>query len=455
MIGATAPSTRRRLLERCAATAAGVAGGGALAACNQAAQPAARPAEMAPAQLDLWHHWASTRLPLVDELGRRFNARYPQITIAHSVIQGNRVEKVLAAASAGSLPSVLMINRRELPQYTQLGFLRQLNDYAKRARIADDQFIPAEIKSSYVQGKLMTLPMVTGGDLQFVYYNRALWRQAGLDPDKNAPKTWAQLREQVRPLTVRQGADIAQLGFPVANELSRMNRLGGNWLALAGGTQVSQPDGKRSLLGSNETIRALSFLTDILRDQGGAAASAAFQPHLDLENGSQFSAGRQATAIFGVPHWFIFKTNAPDMDMGIFGLPPDTGKAHKFGAGDGWSYSVPTSTKTVDQAWALEQFLSVEEEGAGWFVLEQGRPSPVKKLNENPAFRQKHPQWNVVLDVVAKGELWTWVTPQAEIERDTGPVLAEVRDGTLSPQDGAKRMSEIAQRFIDQSATSK
>jgi ABC-type glycerol-3-phosphate transport system substrate-binding protein len=288
--------------------------------------------------------------------------------------------------------------------------------------------------------------MVTAGDWQFIYYNRDLFRRAGLDPDKSPPKTWTELREQAIRLTQRTGDSITQLGYSVHNEFN-FQHYASNWLALAGGSFLDGTS-KKVQLDRPEAVAALELLVDTTKALGGYTSLAQFQ----REHGSPhpLPLGKLAMESRGTPWWFTFKSQQQSLDLGIMLTPPAAGKTIRFGAGDGWAYSLPKSSKAQEQAWKAVQFFTMEAEGAGAFVMDQLRPSPVKKLNENPEYKKQHPQWNIVLEMLGKNEAWVWLPVHDTIAREAQPILNEVRDGKTGAANASSRMQEIAQRKVDE-----
>jgi ABC-type glycerol-3-phosphate transport system substrate-binding protein len=383
----------------------------------------------------------------MEELGRRFNARHPTVTVEAQVFDIDpRVEKILTAASADGLPDVLMVNRRDLPQYGPLSFLLPLGDLARRDKTADGQFYDAEIKACYDATRLLALPMVTGGDWQFIYYNRDLFRRMGLDPDKRPPRNWLELREQAARLTQRTGDTISQLGYSIHNEFAFQHFVS-NWLALAGGTFLDKAS-KAALLDKPEAAAALEYLVDTTRALGGFEALNAFQRASG--NPHPLPVGKLAMESRGTPWWFTFKQAQPGLDLGIMNTPAAPGKSSRYGAGDGWAYGLPRSSKVQEQAWRVLRFFTMEEDGAGAFVMDQLRPSPVKKLNENPEYKKQHPQWHVVLDMLGRNEAWVWLPVHDAIARELQPLLNEVRDGKTAPRTALAQMQAAAQRRVDE-----
>ncbi|HEX2514652.1 MAG TPA: hypothetical protein VH257_08090, partial [Chloroflexota bacterium] len=81
--------------------ACGGGGGGGGGVAERGAQPSPG---LGPARLTLWHHFGGSRIPLMDELSRRFGARYPGVTIEHLVFDIDpRVEKILTAQREAEL----------------------------------------------------------------------------------------------------------------------------------------------------------------------------------------------------------------------------------------------------------------------------------------------------------------------------------------------------------------
>jgi ABC-type glycerol-3-phosphate transport system substrate-binding protein len=287
--------------------------------------------------------------------------------------------------------------------------------------------------------------MVTAGDWQFLYVNRDLFRRAGLDPDR-ALKDWGELRDLATRLTQRNGDAIAQLGYSVHLEFA-FQHFASNWLALTGGALLDAA-GKKALLDSPESVAALEYLFDLSRALGGGATLAAFQR--EQGNPHPLPLGKLAIESRGTPWWYTFKQAQPGLDLGILLTPAAGGKRVRFGAGDGWAYGQPKAGPSVEAAWRVLRFFTLEADGAGAFVLDQLRPSPVKALNENPEYRRQHPQWGIVLDMLSRNEAWTWLPTHDALARDVQPVLNAVRDGQLAPQTAARQMQDLAQRRVDE-----
>ncbi|HET7558383.1 MAG TPA: hypothetical protein VFK80_00365, partial [Limnochordia bacterium] len=71
--------------------------------------------------------------------------------------------------------------------------------------------------------------------------------------------------------------------------------------------------------------------------------------------------------------------------------------------GAAWSFGVPVGVKHPYESWLLVKFLTSSEEGAKYFTLEQGRPSPVRAFNQDQRYYAQNPYWNVIGQALAQG----------------------------------------------------
>ncbi len=112
----------------------------------------------------------------------------------------------------------------------------------------------AEIVTDSATGKIYGIPQNAYG--LGVFYNRAMFKAAGLDPDK-PPTTWDEFRTYAKKLTTPSVAGFA--------ETSTSNQGGWhftNWIYTAGGDMQSA-DGKKALFNSDKGVSVLQMLKDM------------------------------------------------------------------------------------------------------------------------------------------------------------------------------------------------
>ena len=153
--------------------------------------------------------------------------------------------KVGAAAAANGLPDLLSADVVFMPNWTSAGLFQDLT-----ARINalpfKDQLAQGAIQSSTWDGKEYGLPFVM--DLSVWMYNKKLFTQAGLDPTSRRRRSLSSRPTRARSRKLGDGIHGTFFG----------GNCGGcevfTWWPIiwADGQQVMSPDGKTSLLNSDE-----------------------------------------------------------------------------------------------------------------------------------------------------------------------------------------------------------
>ena len=151
-----------------------------------------------------------------------FLAKYPHIRLQEGsqplFLEGLDVgASILLAIAGGTAPDVLDFNFRMLGNYVEKGFLYPLDEWinaeitaaeAKAQGIFDENIMYKDELEARVHPAAMDALYTTGPDgkkhfyglpnysiIRVMVYNKILFRQAGLDPDKDVPTTWDELWE--------------------------------------------------------------------------------------------------------------------------------------------------------------------------------------------------------------------------------------------------------------------
>jgi multiple sugar transport system substrate-binding protein len=89
--------------------------------------------------------------------------------------------KIAAAAGGKSLPDVLSADVVFVPNYASKGLLADLTSRVNALKFKD-ALAPGHIKASTYEGKIYAVPHDI--DLSAMFYNKVLFKKAGLDPEK-------------------------------------------------------------------------------------------------------------------------------------------------------------------------------------------------------------------------------------------------------------------------------
>ncbi len=369
--------------------AATLAAAGLLAACGTVATPTAK-ATIAPTKaggkpaptptVDVLAQIKSAKTPLTitgnpTDMGTQarvslWNKQHPdsQVTVIQlSLGQGVQAEsKYIALLAGGTPPSVVVFDRFQVATYAIRGAFRPLDDLIGREKYDLGRFMKATVdEGKGMDGKQYALP--TGTDDRMLYWNKDLFRQAGLDPEK-PPQDWPTLKDYAIRLTKSQGTQVQQLGMgmnfgPQAFYLWSWAG-GGHWLKRL---PSGKPDPWHADIDNAANVDALSFQYGLLQAQNGqrplawaqkngglpGIQNAAWGPLPQFQDA--FSASKVAMAVAG--SWAlggIARTySQTHLSFGVTSIPRKDASMPPITWSGDWSYVISRGVKGAAAAFRL------------------------------------------------------------------------------------------------------
>ena len=154
--------------------------------------------------LRYWDKWTGVEGAAVQKLVDQYN---DTIGAEHGVwvdyvALGDVDKRMLIAAAGGDPPDMAGLYDRFVPPYADQGALAPLDELASEFGVDLAAFKPIWLDICRYDGQLFALPSTPYTIA--LYYNRRLFREAGLDPDR-PPQTTAELNEYAARLTRRAG----------------------------------------------------------------------------------------------------------------------------------------------------------------------------------------------------------------------------------------------------------
>jgi multiple sugar transport system substrate-binding protein len=191
----------------------------------------------------------------------QFNAQVAEFEKKNPTIQVKPVEyqwtgpTFAAKLAAGTLPTVFEVPFTDARTLGDNGQLANLTPYFKKLPYYKE-YNPAVIaEGTDAKGQVVALPK--GAYAQALHYNRALFKQAGLNPSK-PPTTWAQVRTDARIISQKTGK-------PGYVEMAKDDNTAG-WIlttlvyALGGRMETGIGTHAKATLDNKYTIQALNML---------------------------------------------------------------------------------------------------------------------------------------------------------------------------------------------------
>ena len=312
--------------------------------------------------LSFWNGFTGPDGPALQQVVDDFNASQDRITVKTNIMPWDTLySKVLTAAAGNDGPDIVAMSAGRIPQYADQGLFQPLDDYYENTDFESDALAEAAVNASMFDGENYGVPVNIATML--MYYNKDLFTAAGLDPEK-PPTTWDEFAEMVPKLTVDENGDGKPEQYAIALADHETVPMFQPFLWNAGGGLVSE-DGKTSELGSKESLEALNFWVDLVREKKASPIGLA-----GADADKLFTTGKAAIEIVGP--WMTTGFEEAGLNFGL--APAFAGPADSVTLADVVSMSVPTKAdETTKQAayeffayWNSEEGQKTWAEGSGF-----------------------------------------------------------------------------------------
>jgi multiple sugar transport system substrate-binding protein len=296
-------------------------------------------------------------------------------------------DKIATSAGGKALPDVFTSDVVFAPNYVSQNLWMDVTDRFG-ALAFKDKVAPPHVKAGTADGKIYALPHVL--DLSVMFYNKDLYKKAGLDPSK-AASTLQDFADQARK--------IAKLGGD-----TKGTYFGGNcggcveftfWPSVwADGGDIMNADGTQSTINSPQMAAVFKIYHDLYAD--GTAS-----PGSKDENGATWLGALQSGKI-GIapgPSSWLSLIKEKGINVGVAPIPGVTGNQSTFVGGD--VAGIAATSQHATQAW---DFLSwtLGDEAQVEVVAKQGQIIARTDLAENK-YAVQDPNVVTINSVLAKG----------------------------------------------------
>ena len=317
-----------------------------------------------------------------------FQQAHPDIKLEVEYIPGgkNHINKLIAAVAANTPPDFTTLDVIATEAFANLGALKPLDEIiASHPGLSLDQFPAGPTKTGQFDGKQYAVPF--GGDGSFVVYNKAIFKERGLDPD-NPPKTWDEFTKAAQQLTFDRNGDgqpdvYGVLFVPSIPSLATFHWLPYLWMA---GGQVIDREKGEFVFASDAGAKALGFLMD-LHLKANAVPPSAIGAAGDTDYLTDFLQGRVAMTFAGGSITQRAKRDAPDLELGIMPHPSPSAEtpSTSFSGGDNVAIMAAIPEEKLKDAVTLMEWLVSKDGQSKWLETKFFRPVRLDML-EDPHF---------------------------------------------------------------------
>ncbi len=371
-----------------------------------------------PVTISFWSR--DSNRALVEALAEAWNASHDAKLEVTIIPASDYVTKVGTAIAAGAPPDLLAIDLIYVPEFAAANQLTEIGELAKEIPFFD-QLSPSHIRLAQYEGGLYALPF--NAEASVLLYNKKLFRQAGLDPEK-PPTTWDEIYEAAKAIAAL-GGDIA--GFYFSGACAGCNAFTFMPLIWASGGDILSEDGTEPTLTDPAVKDALEFYRKMW-EEGLMPESAA------VDTGAEFlsvffadNIGMMGSGAFAIS---IIKNEHPEIEFGISFLPGREGNVSSFAGGD--SIAIANGSPHVAEAFEFIKWTLSEEVQLEMYAKKANLPVRID-LAENKYF-EEDPRLTVNAQAMALGRTPYSLVYNQLFNDANGPWLAMIQQAVFDGQ---------------------
>ncbi len=291
---------------------------------------------------------------VVDGIVADFEAENPDIKV-NAIYSGNYDDtrvRALSALASGDPAQLAVMFSIDAYDLIEQDLVMAFDDISGVDKSWLNSFYPALMANGNIEGKTWGIPFQRSTIV--AYYNKDLFRAAGLDPEA-PPTTWDEIISMGKTLTKdgTYGLMIPSTGYPY-------------WmfqaLAIQNGKEVMSNDGLTTFFDDGTVIDTLDFWKSLSTEHG-------IMPEGTVEWGTlrqAFLEGKTAMMWHSTGNLTAVKNNA-SFDFGVAELPANVRKGSPTGGGNFYVFK-NTSAEERSAALKLIEFMTSPEQAAAWSI---------------------------------------------------------------------------------------
>ncbi|SIO47661.1 carbohydrate ABC transporter substrate-binding protein, CUT1 family [Rhodovulum sp. ES.010] len=375
---------------------------------------------------------------VVDGIVAEFEDRNPDITV-NAIYAGNYDDtriKALSALNSGDPAQLAVMFSIDVYDLIEQDLIVPFDDVVEteEERAWLDSFYPALMANGTVEGQTWGVPFQRSTIV--AYYNKDMFRDAGLAPEK-APTTWDEMVEMGRALTTddRWGLMIPSTGYPY-------------WmfqaLAIQNGKELMSDDGLTTYFDAPAVVDTLAFWKSLSTEHG-------IMPEGTVEWGTlrqAFLEGQTAMMWHSTGNLTAVKDNA-EFDFGVAMLPANGRLGSPTGGGNFYLFKDSTDEEK-QAALKLIKFMTSPEQAAEWSIATgyMGVSPAAYETEALKAYTAEFPPALVARDQLdhAVAEFSTFET--ARVREGLNNAIQAALTGTKSPEEALGEAQAAAERLL-------
>jgi multiple sugar transport system substrate-binding protein len=217
--------------------------------------------------LAYWHHIHKPANDLEARLAREFEQRNPGVHIEITLIEDADLNtKLLTAMAGGSGPDVFNLFDGNFKQYATAGLLAPVDLQTFQVSSYDalaGRWLRGSFAGYTYQGKIYGIPSELSS--YGFWINTKHFQESGLDPQKDAPRTWEDVARVGQTLARYQGNTLIRKGYAQSWRFTGRYLIIFDAMIRQAGGQIFDSEGTHALLQAEPARKALQTWVDFVR----------------------------------------------------------------------------------------------------------------------------------------------------------------------------------------------
>ncbi len=303
----------------------------------------------------------------VKDFEKQFNATVEVTSFPYVELR----DKMLTAVAGGQGPDLLLLDQIWVSQYAAAKYVMPITDKMQGSNIKAADYFPGAWGGGSYLGQIYAIPFDVGV-WALMYYNKDMFKKAGLDPEK-PPVTWDEFLAVGKKLTHgNQYGTAVWLGKGDAVQCMT------DAFTFSAGGQIISDDGKKAMLNSDAGVAALNFW------KACAQISPPGTVGRDEEQAFQlFTSGQVGMFFYGEWGQDTIAVRAPNLNYGVANLPIPTG-GKSVGTFGGFNIGINAKSKNKDLAWEFVKYSTRQDMNEKITML-----TPANKAAANAYLKEK------------------------------------------------------------------
>ncbi len=394
-----------------------------------------------------WEKWTDFEGQAMQDVVDAFNASQDRIWVEK--ITTSRLDRKLLASIAGGVPpDVAGLWSYHTAPYASKNAILPLSDRMRRAGLTKDYYKPIYWDLCQWQGVHYALP--TTPATSALYWNKRLFREAGLDPDR-PPQTLAELNEFAEKLTkYDEDGNIIQAGFlpgiPGAWMWSWGYWFGGKLMADAETISINSP----------ENIKAAEWVASYSKkyrvDAIERFRTSLYQGAERVFSSPQdpFLAGKVAMQVQGVWGYNFIEKFAPGMEWGAAPFPSAVPGLENVAMAECDILVLPRGSPHPEEAWEFMKFAN-SQRAMEMLCLGHRKFSPLRETSDAFWEKNPNPSIRVFSDLAASPNVFAFPTTpiRTEYYREIDAAMDTIMNLSKSPAEALQAVKLRIQKRLD------